>query len=117
MAKNNCQLKISYEDGLLTARLCGELDHHSAVAVRTLIDSEIKKHSPVKAVLDMKDLDFMDSSGIGLIMGRFALMEKLGGEFAVSNPNGRIVKIFRLAGLDRFVRIEESLQAGKEKPQ
>ena len=53
MAKNNCQLKISYEDGLLTARLCGELDHHSAVAVRTLIDSEIKKHSPVKAVLDM----------------------------------------------------------------
>ena len=78
MAKNNCQLKISYEDGLLVARLCGELDHHSAVAVRTLIDSEIKKHSPTKAVLDMKDLDFMDSSGIGLIMGRFALMESLG---------------------------------------
>ena len=115
MAKNNCQLRISYEDGLMIARLCGELDHHSAVAVRTLIDSEIKKHSPRKTVLDMADLDFMDSSGIGLIMGRFALMEKLGGEFTVSNPNEGIVKIFRLAGLDRFVKIEKLKTKGKEK--
>ena len=114
MAKNNCQLKISYEDGLLIARLCGELDHHSAVAVRTLIDSEIKKRSPVKAVLDMADLDFMDSSGIGLIMGRYALMERLGGEFAVSNPNERIVKIFKLAGLERFVKLESRQASGKE---
>lgn len=107
MAKNNCQLKISCEGETLTARLCGELDHHGAVAVRTLIDAEIRRHSPKKTILDMTDLDFMDSSGIGLIMGRYALMEKLGGEFTVSNPNERVVKIFKLSGLDRMVRTEQ----------
>ena len=63
----------------------------------------------------MSEIDFMDSSGIGLIMGRYALMERLGGEFTVSNPNDRIVKIFKLAGLDRFVRLESGQASGKEK--
>jgi stage II sporulation protein AA (anti-sigma F factor antagonist) len=53
----------------------------------------------------------MDSSGLGLIMGRYTLMQKMGGEFCVRNPNERIVKIFRLAGLERMVRVESE---GKE---
>ena len=108
MAKNSCQLKVSCTDGVLTASLCGELDHHGAVAVRTLIDGEIQRQNPQKAVLDLTDLDFMDSSGLGLIMGRYALMQRLGGEFSVKNPNERVVKIFKLAGLERMVKIESN---------
>ena len=106
MAKNNCQLQLRCDGDVLVAMLSGELDHHGAVAVRTLIDAEICRLSPKKTVLDLASLDFMDSSGLGLIMGRYALMQKIGGEFAVSNPNERIVRIFKLAGLERMVKIE-----------
>ena len=106
MLKNNCNLQMSCEDGILTAKLCGELDHHGAVAVRTLIDSEITKCRPRKTVLELSELDFMDSSGLGLIMGRYALTQRMGGEFAVSRPNERILKIFKLAGLERMVKVE-----------
>lgn len=111
MSKNNCKLQINCTDGILTASLYGELDHHGAVAVRTLIDSEILRAHPKKAVLELSELDFMDSSGIGLIMGRYALTERLGCEFAVQNPNERIVKIFRLAGLERMIKLEGTTPA------
>ena len=106
MARNNCKLQTSFEDGVLVASLEGELDHHGAVAVRTLIDTEILGRQPRKTVIELAGLDFMDSSGIGLIMGRYSLMQRLGGEFVVRNPNERIVKIFKLAGLDRMIRID-----------
>ena len=48
----------------------------------------------------------MDSSGLGLIMGRYALMKRIGGDLAVKNPNERIIKIFELAGLDKIVDID-----------
>lgn len=112
MAKNNCRLQVHCEDGVLEATLGGELDHHGAVAVRTLIDAEICRLKPRKTVLDLAALDFMDSSGLGLIMGRYALMQKNGGELCVRDPNERIVKIFRLAGLERMVKVE---YGGKEK--
>ncbi len=114
MAKNNCKLRIHCEDGVLVATLSGELDHHGAVAVRTLIDAEIARLSPRRAVLDLSELDFMDSSGLGLIMGRYALMTRLGGEFAVREPNERIMKIFKLAGLERMVKVERA-SGGKQK--
>ena len=106
MTKNNCKLRVRCDGGVMVATLAGELDHHGAVAVRTLIDAEIARLSPTRTVLDLSELDFMDSSGLGLIMGRYALMQKIGGGFAVSNPNERIIKIFKLAGLERMVTIE-----------
>ena len=112
MSKNNCRLQVHCEDGVLEATLGGELDHHSAVAVRSLIDAEICRLKPQKTVLDLSSLEFMDSSGLGLIMGRYALMQKQGGEFCVREPNERIVKIFKLAGLERMVKVE---YGGKEK--
>ena len=57
-------------------------------------------------MLDLAEIEFMDSSGLGLIMGRYALMKSLGGELSVQNPNPRLVKIFELAGLGRIIQIE-----------
>ncbi len=106
MGKNSCRLDVSVDDGVLTARLCGELDHHGAVAVRTLIDAEAVRLSPKSMVLDLSALDFMDSSGLGLVMGRYALMQRSGGEFSVVGANERVMKIFNLAGLERKVNIK-----------
>ena len=103
-----------WEDNTLVASICGELDHHGAVAVRTLIDGEICRQRPERTVLELSSLDFMDSSGLGLVMGRYTLMQKLGGDFCVRNANPRVMKIFKLAGLERIVRIEKASD-GKEK--
>ncbi len=106
MGKNSCQLNVTHDGEVMTASISGELDHHGAVAVRTLIDAEISRHAPKKCVLELSGLDFMDSSGLGLIMGRYALMQRAGGDFCVRGANERVKKIFRLAGLERMVKIE-----------
>ncbi len=106
MLKHHCQYETAYGDGVLVIRLLGEIDHHSAVNVRTALDEEIMRLRPQKAVMDLGGIEFMDSSGLGLIMGRYSLMQKLGGTLTLRSPNERIVKIFELANLGRMIRIE-----------
>lgn len=106
MTRNPCNCEFIYRDGVLEVTLQGEIDHHSAVAVRTGIDEEICREHPQKTILDLSGIEFMDSSGLGLIMGRYALMQKFGGALTLKNPNERIVRIFDLAGLGRMIRIE-----------
>ena len=105
MKKENCL--FSFSDNVLCVKLSGEIDHHNAVSVRVEIDNEIKKILPRKTVLDLSGIAFMDSSGLGLVMGRYALMQKIGGELSVMNPNKRVIDIFELAGLQRMVKIEK----------
>ena len=108
MLKQNCLFSFCESQSILSVELCGEIDHHSAVSVRTRIDEEIKKLMPKKTVLVLSGIDFMDSSGLGLIMGRYALMQRLGGELAVKDPAPRVMDIFELAGLSRMIKIEMS---------
>ncbi len=107
MLKKNCLLDMSEDGERLIVCLCGEIDHHSAIRVRTQIDEKISLMHPKKMILDLSDIDFMDSSGLGLIMGRYMKMKSIGGVLTVKNPNERIVKIFNLAGLEKIVNIEE----------
>ncbi len=92
-----CYLKI---------KLRGEIDHHTATTIRNAMDSEIYKKRPRGLILDMSSVGFMDSSGLGLIMGRYEIMKQLGGEVVVQNPSPAIEKIMHLAGMERVVRIE-----------
>ena len=87
--------------------LYGEIDHHGAVQLRSEMDRYLTDRHPQKAVLELSKIDFMDSSGLGLIMGRYALMQRMGGVLTLKNPNPRVVKIFELAGLGRIVETEE----------
>ena len=106
MLKHHCQYETDFCDGVLTIRLGGEIDHHSAVSVRVALDEEINRLRPHKTVMDLGRIEFMDSSGLGLIMGRYSLMQKLGGTLTLRSPNERLVKIFELANLGRMIRIE-----------
>ena len=115
MTKNSCRLEIEHDGEVMTARLSGELDHHSAVAIRTHIDAEICRLSPKVTVIELEALDFMDSSGLGLIMGRHALMQRRGGVLCVRTPNERVMRIFKLAGLERIVKIEAKEKANEGK--
>lgn len=94
-----CYLKI---------KLRGEIDHHTAAAIRNAIDSEIIKKRPRGLIMDMSGVDFMDSSGLGLIMGRYTVIKELGGELIVQDPNSGIERIMNLAGLERIIKIQKS---------
>ena len=96
---------------ILKIKLRGEIDHHSAVAVRSAIDDMIKMKKPIKLVIDMSAIELMDSSGLGLIMGRYALMKEVGGQTVVLDPSPRVEKIMSLAGLERIVKVEYTKQS------
>lgn len=91
---------IDYQNGVLVASLEGELDHHGATAVRHAIDEATLRHHPKNLVLDMQGIGFMDSSGIGLIMGRYRRMQAAGGSLTVRGTSPQIDNMIRLAGLD-----------------
>ena len=87
----------------LTIRLSGELDHSAAKDIRRELDDLIVQSDARKLVFDLKGLDFMDSSGIGLVIGRYKLMKRRGGSVAVSGADARIDQIFKMAGLYQLV--------------
>ena len=90
---------------LLKIKLRGEIDHHSAAAVRTAIDDMIRAKRPAELLIDMSAVDFMDSSGLGLIMGRYNTMKEIGGKVTVSDPTPATEKIMNLAGMERIIKI------------
>ena len=106
MKGNSCLYEIEREGDLVRVRLSGEIDHHNAVTLRSELDALITERRPRSLALDMSGVGFMDSSGLGFVMGRYALMQRLGGELVLESPNERVMKIFELAGLSRIVRIE-----------
>ena len=99
-------LTISMSGDCLTLWIKGEIDHHSAVAIRTHIDEELYAKRPVLLIIDVGNVDFMDSSGLGLIMGRLAKANEIGTNLIVSHPSARAVKMLKMAGLDRLIQNE-----------
>ena len=90
---------VTYENGVVTARLRGEIDHHLAPALRGEIDAKCESSRPSRLVLDFGGVGFMDSSGVGLIMGRYRMISLLGGKLEVVNVPQNLQKIFVLSGL------------------
>lgn len=96
---------IDTEEKTVIARLSGEIDHHSAKEMRSDIDLAIERFHPEKLILDFDGVTFMDSSGIGLVMGRYKAVKLCGGSVIIENTGSQIRKVMRLAGLDRLAVI------------
>jgi len=99
----------------LIIRLEGELDHHTSEEVRRKIDSEYYNNNLLNMVLDLGGLNFMDSSGIGLIMGRYKNCKEQGGKLSIVNINSKVERILEMSGLMKIVNIyitvEEALKS------
>ena len=106
-------VELKEEPKKLTALLSGELDHHHAKEIREAIDFAVREQLPQILVLDFRQVTFMDSSGIGLIIGRSRLLEETGGSLEIHNPSQQISKVLRLSGADRLAVIRETVN-GKE---
>lgn len=101
-------LMESYED-VLIVKLKGELDHHGAKQGRDKIDSLYKDERCKNIVLDVRDLSFMDSSGIGLIMGRYKICRENGGELCIVNEGEDVERILKLAGILKIIKVYSSI--------
>ena len=98
----------------VTASVSGEIDHHTARELRDRIDRSAERYAPATLVLDLSGVTFMDSSGIGLIMGRCKLMSELGGSVRVTGASGSVIRMIKLAGLSRL-GIEIIPRVGEDK--
>lgn len=114
MIKSGSQVIYQNKGRDLVICVRGEIDHHGAVSVRTSMDRRITQDQPGRVLLELSAVDFMDSSGLGLIMGRFALVKQYGGTLAVLDPSPAVVKIMALAGMERMVPILRSNAKTKE---
>ncbi len=113
MLKENAFCHTDYRDGTLSASIDGEIDHHTVVAIREKIDALIFRHRPEKLIIDLKKVSFMDSSGLGLILGRASLCQETGARVLLVNASERTRKILSLAGVSRIENL--LIEANKEK--
>ncbi|MBQ2774472.1 MAG: STAS domain-containing protein [Clostridia bacterium] len=90
----------------VTALLSGEIDHHTAAAIRMDIDSAISAQQPKTLRLDFTEVSFMDSSAIGLVMGRYRLLQAWGGQLEVVNLSDRNYKVMKLAGMQSLCMLK-----------
>lgn len=89
--------------GEVVVRLRGELDHAAAQQIRPQVDKLLEDPGVKRLVFDMEGLNFMDSSGIGVILGRYRIMNRRGGQVYVKSVGGQIDRIFQMAGLYQLV--------------
>ena len=92
----------AFKDGTLRVAVLGEIDHHSVRSVREEIDASLYLYQPSRVRLDLSDMRFMDSSGLGFIVGRLEIARTLGASLEIAGASERVKKIFEMAGLLRI---------------
>ena len=108
MRSNKAEV-ISVIDGhTMMISLYGDIDHHSVKRIRGEIDSSLYINRPKRAVMDLSEVKFMDSSGLGLILGRLSSAERIGCKLTLFSPSHEVMKILDLAGAGRLIEIKQN---------
>ena len=102
-------MKTEYikQDKLLRFQITEEIDHHVSENLRRKMDNEIQRYLPERVVFDFNNVTFMDSAGIGLIIGRYKFTNMLGGKLEVANLTQSVRKIFEMSGILKLIPITE----------
>lgn len=96
-------VRFSMRDRCLIAKPVGEMDHHTCERIRLRIDQEYDEQGALHLIFDFKGIDFMDSSGIGLIMGRYRKASLMGGRVVLVHVSPKLDRVFALAGLYKIL--------------
>ena len=99
-------MKYQVQENCLTIFLPTELDHHNEEEIRKNADSLIEQHQIKCVIFDFADTNFMDSSGIGLVMGRYRNLLKSGAELHITGAPPQIYKMMKLAGIEKLATLE-----------
>ncbi len=97
------------ENGRLTIALTGEIDHHCAKAYIQIISSKIEAYMPDVCVLDFRDVTFVDSSGIAVVINALRNMSQIEGKLLLSGISPQPMRVFRASGIDKLVEIKEAV--------
>ena len=103
------QVFFSMEGKDLWARITGEIDMHAAGHLRRELDTSLDHARPESLLLDMKGVTFIDSSGLGVILGRYRRLKKQGGKMIIYKPAPQVLRLLQLSGLDKIMDINAEL--------
>lgn len=107
-------IKNDVKDDKLVVYLMGELDHHSAEEVRSKIDDSIDRGNFKKLIIDFSGVTFMDSSGIGVVIGRYKRINLKKGTMCVANANNTVKKVFELSGMFKIIKLYDSVEQAEK---
>ena len=99
-------IKFQNNEDVLLVRLDGEIDHHSADSLKARISTQYSRALTKNLELDFSGVTFMDSSGVGMIIGRYKEVSERGGLLCCSGLNDDIARLFELSGLHKIIRIK-----------
>lgn len=102
------QIEFEQHKKALIVRLKGELDHHTAEQVKARMEQAIESGGCHNIILSLKHLSFMDSSGLGVILGRYKQLSAKGGRLVVCDINQAVQRLFQMSGLFKILTIEEN---------
>lgn len=108
-------IDMEVKQDVLCIRLSGELDHHTAETLREKISTAMEKNDILHLVLNLEKLTFMDSSGLGVILGRYKQVKLKNGEMVVCSISPPVRRLFELSGMFKIVRLESSEQFALER--
>lgn len=100
-------MKYEYEEkkNKLKIKLDEDIDMNSCRSLRTIVDGYIMRYSPSICEIDMSKVGFMDSSGLGFIMGRYNLAKMLDCKLVISNPDGSVKKLLQMYGEGKKIQV------------
>ena len=97
------------EEGRLTVALTGEIDHHCAKAYIQAIVGKIEAYTPRICVLDFREVSFVDSSGIAVVINALRSMAQIEGKLLLTGISPQPMRVFRASGIDKLVQIKEAV--------
>ena len=106
-AEKDGKSKVELNGRMMVIHLGEDLDHHNAMYIRELTDTYLEKYAINRILFDFSGVEFMDSSGIGVVMGRYKQMSYLGGEVYVWGVGKTVDRIFQMSGLYKLVKYWE----------
>lgn len=106
-------VKHFMEDKTLVFEITEELDHHSCEKIRKRADYEIQRFMPKKVVFDFNRVFFMDSAGIGLIIGRYKTSSCYGAKMEMINVKEKIKRVFEMSGILKIIPIIDNSEKNK----
>ena len=101
------QTKFYEKDKLLLVKMTEEIDDNSVQKIRRRVDYEIERHMPKRVVFDFNSVTFMDSTGIGFIIGRYKFVTMLGGKLELANLTQSVRKIFEMSGILKLIPVTD----------
>jgi len=111
------EITVTIKKQTLVVSLRGELDHHTSKEVKNMIEEVIKNKNVKNLVLDFSHLSFMDSSGIGVVIGRYKLIHSIGGRMAIACATRPVSKILAMSGINRLIEMYDSVDTATTKLQ